>query len=113
MPYAPPFKRADFITRFVAAGLKYREAEIAYQAMLGSFSDAIAGARPVIIGQVGAIRPRAMKARTVIMGMRRLPGKPGKAATYRREKREYILGARTVFKFCLFKRFGQKAGLTP
>jgi len=101
-------KKADFIASFTASGLTYSQAEKAYDAMIKCVENGVADKRGIVFGHVGALKPKQLKPRRVVMGC--LVG-PGGAVS--RKKREYLLGTRLCYRWSLFQTFGRRHNLVP
>ena len=93
---AKSVNRREFIAAFIKAGLKYRQACDAYNAMTDVFRDAIVAGNRVNVGRVGALVPTVRPPRVVNMGL-----KSDASGGYRK----YLLGRRVRYKFTMFKRF--------
>ena len=100
-------KRADFISGFVAAGLKYTQAEKAYDAMIATLGRGISGRAKIHFSSVGALVPTAAPSRTVSMGF-----EPG-GGQGNGSRRLYMLGERTRYKFKIHEAFGRDHDLCP
>lgn len=103
----PNFKRIDFIRQFVASGLTYTQAEVAYEGMIKAFDKAVGTRSKVCLAHVGALRPVERPPRRVMMGFDRSGG------SCKKMLRQFTLGPRVEFKFKLHKSFGQRTGLLP
>ena len=92
--------RAKFIKNLMHSGLDYSQSNLAYEAMVLTFQDAIVLGHKINIGQVCSITPQRMPPRTVCMHFKKVPG-----GGIIKQKREYTLGSRIRYKVKLFPSF--------
>jgi hypothetical protein len=102
------FKKAHFVSAFIARGLSYAEAQHAYDAMLSVFETGIIGGNRITLGRVGTLTPVWLEPKVVHMGFTRSKDDDGSVSIKKDSKREYILGRRVKFKFNLHRAFMRK-----